>query len=81
MRVVEMLDETSLGKYHTHIYNVNAIIKRAENLKYFTPFDFDKAQSSIDNAVESLCSAIKDGSLQSGKLFVTREYDNIPIIA
>lgn len=81
MKVVEMIDETALGKYNDCIHNANIIMKRANDLGCFTPFDFDNAQNAIDKAVESLCAAMKDGSLQSGKSFLTREYDNNYIAA
>ena len=81
MRVIKVLDETKLGKYNDYIHDVNIIMECADELNYFTPYDFDQCQKKIDEAVNMLCGAIKDGSLLSGKLFVTKEYENKNSIA
>jgi hypothetical protein len=64
-KVIECLGNTGLGDYNEKMEKIQNHLDWIEDFGFCSPYDFDRGQKLIDEAVEALCRSIKDGSLLS----------------
>ncbi len=77
-RVVECLGCTGLGDYEMSMKNLQDHLDWLEDFGYCSPYDLNKGEEYLQNAVDGILRSIKDGSLVSKKLFETIGFETEP---
>ena len=58
---------TGLGEFEDEMRVIAKHIDKIDDFGYCSPFDFDRGEDYLEDAVEKLCKSIRDGSLLSNK--------------